>query len=71
MSGGNNKILIVCYSFPPHPGIGGRRWAKFSKSLSLKGYDIFVVGAKNIYDEASSWSKDVDEEKIKLFSNRR
>ncbi|MBA2611560.1 MAG: hypothetical protein H0U95_06290 [Bacteroidetes bacterium] len=64
----NNKILIICYSFPPHPGIGGRRWAKFSKLLSLKGYDVFVVGAENIYENASSWSKDINTAKIKLFS---
>ena len=63
----NNKILLICYSFPPHPGIGGRRWAKFSKFLVLKGYDITVVSAENFQDHVSFWDKDVMKDKLKLI----
>lgn len=61
-----NKVLIICYSFPPHPGIGGRRWAKFSKLLSKKGYEVFVVGANNLSGENSFWTKDVEKSKMKI-----
>jgi hypothetical protein len=40
-------ILIICYGFPPFPGIGGRRWAKFSKYLSSYGFNINVIASKN------------------------
>lgn len=53
------QILLVCYSFPPHPGIGGRRWAKFSKKLSCNGYTIHVFNAKNISITSSLWNHDV------------
>ncbi len=64
--GQKDKVLIICYSFPPHPGIGGRRWAKFSKILSAKGYEVFVAGAYNFSRSASFWSKDVEKAKIKI-----
>lgn len=64
--GQKDKVLIICYSFPPHPGIGGRRWAKFSKTLSAKGYEIFIVGANNFSNSTSFWSKDVEKAKIKI-----
>lgn len=64
--GQKDNVLIICYSFPPHPGIGGRRWAKFSKILSAKGYEIFVVGANNFSSSTSFWSKDVEKAKINI-----
>ncbi len=67
MSGRNNKLLIICYSFPPHPGIGGRRWAKFSKLLALKNYDVSVVSAKNFHSHVSFWNKDVINDKLKPY----
>lgn len=53
------NILIVCYGFPPNPGIGGRRWAKFSKYLSQSGYNVNVIAAKNIFSEKSDWLNDI------------
>jgi glycosyltransferase involved in cell wall biosynthesis len=54
------KILIICYSFPPYPGIGGRRWAKFAKYLVRRGYDVSVIASENPYEgKVSEWNKDV------------
>ncbi len=56
----NHKLLIVCFSFPPSPGIGGRRSAKFAKYLAKKGDEVFVIQAKNPYQNESPWLKDVE-----------
>ena len=53
-----NKILLVCYSFPPNPGVGGRRWAKFAKYLAKSGHYVEVINAKLTTKELSTWSKD-------------
>ncbi|MEZ7940726.1 MAG: glycosyltransferase [Flavobacteriales bacterium] len=53
-----NKILLVCYSFPPNPGVGGRRWAKFAKYLVKSGHYVEVINAKLTTDKLSTWSKD-------------
>ena len=39
-------ILIVCHTFPPEKGIGGRRWAKFAKYLSKDSYQVHVITKK-------------------------
>ena len=48
-------ILLISYTFPPHPGIGGRRWAKFSKYLSKLNYIVHVIHVANPFDEDSLW----------------
>ncbi|MEJ6681412.1 MAG: hypothetical protein QNL21_04900 [Flavobacteriales bacterium] len=53
-----NKILLVCYSFPPNPGIGGRRWAKFAKYLVKSGHYVEVINAKLTTKKLSTWNKD-------------
>ena len=56
------RILIICPSFPPNPGIGGRRWAKFAKILFQQGYDVWVFSFKlPNRNENSHWTKDVEE----------
>ncbi len=57
----SKNILLICYSFPPHPGIGGRRWAKFSKYLSYKDFKITVFNAENISHIKSLWNRDIIE----------
>ena len=59
MKENNQNILLVSYFFPPFPGIGGRRWAKFVKYLSRKGYTIHIISAKNPFNVNSLWSSDV------------
>ena len=56
----NKKVLIVCYSFPPYFGIGGRRWAKFSKYIKLLGTEVFVISSKNPFKEKSNWTTDIE-----------
>ena len=62
------RILIICPSFPPNPGIGGRRWAKFAKTLFKQGCDVWVFSFKlPNRNENSHWTKDVEE----LLKNNR
>jgi len=65
----NSKhILLIAYTFPPYPGIGGRRWTKFAKYLSKLGYTVHVVHAKNPFHEISLWLNDViNNEHIKCY----
>jgi glycosyltransferase involved in cell wall biosynthesis len=60
----NRTLLIISYTFPPHPGIGGRRWAKFAKYLALNGYKVHVICAENITNANSLWTNDVLHENI-------
>ncbi|GAB4413833.1 MAG: glycosyltransferase [Bacteroidia bacterium] len=52
-------LLILSYVFPPYPGIGGRRWAKFAKYLSRVGYGVHVVAAQNPFASTSQWQQDI------------
>ena len=62
----NKKILLICFSFPPFPGIGGRRWAKFAKHLANQGFKVYVLAAENTSDKISEWNNDVKHENIKV-----
>ncbi|HXB39765.1 MAG TPA: glycosyltransferase [Bacteroidia bacterium] len=53
------KILLICNTFPPAPGIGGRRWAKFCKYLAINGYKIHVATLENLSEGVSEWNKDI------------
>lgn len=55
------KLLIISHYFPPVPGVGGRRWAKFVKYLSRKdGVSIHVISAQNtVKDVVSSFEKEL------------
>ncbi|MBL7882701.1 MAG: hypothetical protein JNL69_01425, partial [Bacteroidia bacterium] len=67
--GSNNKhILLISYVFPPYPGIGGRRWAKFAKYLAKNGYTVHVICAKNPFKEVSLFMDDVaNNSNIKIY----
>ncbi len=60
--------MIICYSFPPNPGVGGRRWAKFAKFLAKGNNKLSVVAQLNKENKTSEWLKDVESENIeKLY----
>jgi hypothetical protein len=63
----SKKILIVSHTFPPAAGIGGRRWAKFAKYLTRKGYDITVLTSENISKTISEWAEDAKGLKIETI----
>lgn len=64
----NKNILIVCFSFPPFPGIGGRRWAKFAKYLVKDNFNVHVLAAENTSQQKSEWVDDVDNSDIRINS---
>ncbi len=68
MKNSNKKVLIVSYVFPPYPGVGGRRWAKFSKCLAKNGYDVHVISARNPFKQDSYYSEDVKSDKISVYT---
>ncbi|MDF2452228.1 MAG: hypothetical protein K0S26_1732 [Bacteroidota bacterium] len=53
-------ILVISYTFPPYPGIGGRRWSKFAKYLKRKGYIVHVICSENPHEKTSEWVKDIE-----------
>jgi hypothetical protein len=55
------KIQIVSFVFPPQAGIGGRRWAKFSKYFHSQNIDFRVIAAKPQTDIPSQWLSDISE----------
>jgi glycosyltransferase involved in cell wall biosynthesis len=60
----DKKVIIACYGFPPNPGIGGRRWAKFAKYLALAGWQVHVIAAEPKSQVISDWEKDVQHPNI-------
>jgi glycosyltransferase involved in cell wall biosynthesis len=62
------KVLIICYSFPPYPGIGGRRWGKFAKYFAQQNIECHVISATNHNTKQSEWVKDVQSSDIIVHS---
>lgn len=58
-------LLIICHSFPPNFGIGGRRWAKFAKELARRGHPIHVIRGERAQNAPPSlWIEDVQHPNI-------
>lgn len=57
----NKRVLIISYTFPPAPGIGGRRWAKFAKYLKRRGHIVKIIAASPKGKELSEWAADGNE----------
>ena len=57
------NILVISHYFPPMPGVGGRRWTKFTKYLSKKKeINVHVISAKNnITNIKSSFESELNE----------
>lgn len=64
----SKNVLIICWDFPPHNAIGGRRWAKIAKSLVELDYNVSAVTSyfHNNSDKLSWLSPEVFK-KIKLY----
>lgn len=58
----NKSILIITYKFPPMGGIGTRRWVKFAKYLSRKGYKVHILTVDYKYKDSTTWEYDVGDE---------
>lgn len=56
MSDERKHILLISYVFPPHYGIGGRRWAKHANELTKLGYTVHVIHSKNPFNKNSIWT---------------
>jgi len=63
------SLLLICYSYPPYPGTGGRRWAKLSKYLAREGHSIEVVNAAGT-QAPSVWLDDTKHPNIRVHSIR-
>lgn len=64
------SALIVCYTFPPMPGVGGRRWSKYSKYLVQNGWDVTVLAGTAKPGAYSPWDSDVEGIKQIRLPNR-
>jgi glycosyltransferase involved in cell wall biosynthesis len=61
----DQHLLIICHTFPPSPGVGGRRWAKFAKELARRGYTVHVICAEPGHmAQRSPWSADILSDRI-------
>ncbi len=63
------SLLLICYSYPPYPGTGGRRWAKLSKYLAREGHTIYVINAAGT-KAPSVWLEDTKHPNIRIHSIR-
>lgn len=52
------KVLIVCYSFPPNAGVGGRKWAKTAKYLLKIGWEVHILMKQPAIQDNSPWTAD-------------
>lgn len=61
------KILLIAYQFCPKGQIGTRRWSKFAKYLTRRGYEVHVIAAKYRYRDKVNWCHEViNNPKIKI-----
>jgi hypothetical protein len=64
----DKHILVASYYFPPYPGIGGRRMAKFCKYLVQRGYTVHVINVENPHTASSAWTEETRNEHIRVYS---
>ena len=64
-----NKVLIISHTFPPAAGVGGRRWAKYSKYLNQNSITPYILTSENTSND-SLWKDDIKEiENIFFYKN--
>jgi hypothetical protein len=66
------RILIASHTFPPAPGIGGRRWAKFAAAFAANGASVHVltVAQRTAPAQRSIWSEDVAHIPMSFWEHR-
>ncbi len=63
-----HRVLIVSHTFPPASGVGGRRWAKYSKYLNKNKFTPYILTTKSNFND-SLWKEDIKEVK-NIFNYR-
>jgi hypothetical protein len=59
------SIVVCSHILPPEPGIGGRRWAKFSKYFKKHGFNVHLLSAELTKNNiVSPWIKDIENNEI-------
>lgn len=66
----SKKAIIVCYTFPPMPGVGGRRWVKFAKYLRKSGWQVRVISGTPAKGALSPWDRDLEGLQVLRLPNR-
>jgi len=61
-----NKVLIISHTFPPAAGVGGRRWAKYSKYLNQNSITPYILTSESTSND-SLWKDDIKEIKNIFF----
>jgi len=54
------KVLLLSYTFPPTPGIGGRRWAKFCKYQTEEEIEFHVIHSNKSSYGGNFWRNDIE-----------
>jgi glycosyltransferase involved in cell wall biosynthesis len=69
MRDGRIDLLIIVFTFPPFPGIGGRRWAKFSKYLLKENVNFKVQSTLQKSKQTSTWMDDVQNVEVEFVDS--
>jgi glycosyltransferase involved in cell wall biosynthesis len=64
------RVLIINYGYPPNPGVGGRRWAKFSKYLNRLDCEVHVLAASPTSNATSNWADDTKEVNVHFYKSK-
>jgi glycosyltransferase involved in cell wall biosynthesis len=61
------NILVLCSAFPPNPGVGGRRWVKFSKYLNRLGHSVKAMTKQKQSHTSSEFQEDAKDIPILFY----
>jgi glycosyltransferase involved in cell wall biosynthesis len=59
-----NKVLIICFEFPPTHMIGALRPSKWAKYLPEYGWEVHVLTVKNIFGNRADFSEEFTREDV-------
>ncbi|MCX8211714.1 MAG: glycosyltransferase [Lewinella sp.] len=55
----SDRLLLIAFSWCPRGGVGSRRWSKFAKYLTRKGWRVDVITASYPIRDKVNWCKDI------------